>query len=310
MKKLKYLFWKIMQSKPLLSAILSFCSIVGLSSVVQARVTAIACNVSPSGVFNIIPSQSIKMNCNNRDCYMYSNTRLEYLRVVITRRGGEKLSVRLGRPPGGIRDYPSDLTHNEWVIDQLREKYALGFGDTIAIAEEDGYGILSNAECYGDEGLREKRGTIGFPIEPRRDINPDVSHCQYGEYRNGQFVDVEPSVIDYPPSATRPERLGFIYQPSSPSTNNCTERTKTCIASGRCFFHESNRYEIVKLVCLATTGRHGFTDCPNADDCAADPAVTMSTLSQQREKERARLRPRSEWPRLHSNPRSRGGLGN
>ncbi len=302
-----------MQSKPLLSAILSFCSVVGLSSVVQARVTSVACNVSHSGVFHIIPSRnrSIKMNCNNRDCYIYSNTRLEHLRVVITRLGGEKLPVRLGRPPGGIRDYPlnSDLTHNEWVVDQLREKYELGFGDTIAVAEENGYEILSNAECYGDEGLREKRGTIGFPIEPRREEVPDVSHCQYGEYRNEQFVYVEPSVIDYPPSAARTRRShGFIYQPSSPSTNNCTERKKTCIASGRCFFRESNRYEIVKLVCLAITDRHGLTDCPNADDCAADPAVTMSTLSQQQAKE---TRARSRYPIYNANPRLRGrGQGN
>ena len=262
-----------MQSKPLLPAILLFCSVVGLSSVVQAQRRTVDCednSVQARCPESSCHSSNMRMKCNNgNEGYVRSDTRLDYLRVLVTsinRDSQFRFNPRhftLQNPEGGIGDYES-VNRNYWVEDEInkilesRGRAVLGRGDRIEVAR-NGYGIKDDTPLYRNENLTTQIGTVGGNS---RNSEQRFHTCEY----------------------TEPTKVVI--------SNSCGKRV--CLARARCKDRENGDHKsLVNLFCHATSYR-GLTYCPSADDCAVDSDVDMPYLDDLREKEEyERLRPQS-----------------
>ena len=306
-----------MQSKSLLPAILSFCSVVGLSSVVQARVSAVYCDEYVDVVQSRCPrligstsscasssSRSVRMNCEGASGYIDNETKLSSLGLLITNprtRKREIVHLNIGKRDadvaGPIKNYYNiPLRENRWVMDQLAEKdIILDREDQIEVAE-GGYGLRNDTYFYSKKDLlpSSRMGTIRDIISnnnssPTRNRTPsstrDLINCRYIGYDipySIDTIDIDPYLI----------------------SNNGCGTTQLCASYVQCdigFTREGrNAYSN-----FASCSRLRNGKCPTAIDCIHEVGTKVDRGVVE---EDAIVAQPPSWPETPSRRRGRGAF--
>lgn len=99
--------------------------------IVQSR--TVGCDIVEGGS----EGKSLQVKCGGIDGFVKNEAPLEYLRIIVTKAGGQQNRYGFINPPGSVKNYYKGIENNSWVISNIP---GLQYGDTIEVAA-NGYGL-------------------------------------------------------------------------------------------------------------------------------------------------------------------------